>query len=484
MIKLQNFRHPLLIGKGKVVGNDFHLNKSHPAAIFSGPNAGGKTIALKSIGLACLMTRLGLPIPAREDLRVDFFERIFADIGDSQTVQEGLSSFSAHLLYINEVLAKANSKTLILFDEIGMGTDPAQGAAIAQAVIEQLLEKGVRMVVTTHFTRLKALATVESRFSVAAMEFIDGKPSYRLIWGQVGESHALSLAKRMALPEILLWRAKELLSTQERKMANLVEKLEEQSQALKEQQEQVAFLERENQARAERLERKERILDEQQEKMKEQALQEFRHFLKKKERDAQQLLKLMETAESSRDLRKHMKGLKNIKGEIKPKEPVVESISKEQPIRIGDVVDVITLGCKGTIQKLLGKEKFEASINGFAMVLSRDEISSVSSPAPQKSKSKHTSFSNKENARGSVMRSTHNTCDLRGCRVEEAFLKLEEYFDQQILKQRRTVFILHGHGTGVLKKAIRNWLSSCSYVQSWRKAKHGEGGDAFTVVEL
>lgn len=484
VISIQNFRHPLLIGHGiKVIGNDFHLDKKQPVAIFSGPNAGGKTIALKSVGLACLMTRLGLPIPARDNLRVDFFERIFADIGDSQTVRDGLSSFSAHLLYINQVLEQANESSLVLFDEIGMGTDPAQGAVIAQAVVEQLLEQGIKMVVTTHFTRLKAMATVDDRFSVAAMEFVDGKPTYKLLWGEVGESHALSLAKRMALPENLLWRARELLSSSERKVVNLVEELENQRKELKHKEEELDFLKQDYQTRVHRLERKERILEEQQEKIKEQALSEFRSFLHQKEQEAKQVMKLLEAANSPKEVKKQLKGLKEIKREISPKKPKVASISPHQNIEVGDIVDVITLGCKGTIQKILGKNRFEASINGFAMVLSRDEIAGISQRSkPQKVKTG--GVLEREKSIATVMRSSQNTCDVRGCRVEEAFQKIEAYFDQKILEKKRTIFILHGHGTGALKKAIRTWLPSSQYVQSWRVAEHAEGGDAFTVVEI
>ena len=484
VIFVQNLRHPLLIGQGhKVIGNDFRLDRRQPAAIFSGPNAGGKTIALKSVGLACLMTRLGLPIPALENLRVDFFERIFADIGDSQTVQEGLSSFSAHLLYINQVLEQANERSLVLFDEIGMGTDPAQGAVIAQAVVEQLLEQKTKMIITSHFTRLKALATVDDRFSVAAMEFVEGKPTYRLIWGEVGESHALSLAKRMSLPENLLWRAKELLSSSERKVVNLVEELENQRRELKEKEEELAFLKKDYQHRINRLERKERVLEEQQEKMKEHALSEFRTFLRKKEQEAKQIIKVLEAANSPKGAKKQLKGLKEIKRDISPKKPKVKSIPSNQSIQVGDVVDVITLGCKGTIQRILGKNKFEASINGFAMVLSRDEISGVSQKI-KPPKEKTGGVLEREKSIASVMRSTQNTCDVRGCRVDEALKKIEAYFDKKILEKRNTIFILHGHGTGALKKAIRSWLPSSRYVQSWRVANHSEGGDAFTVVRL
>jgi DNA mismatch repair protein MutS2 len=364
-----------------------------------------------------------------------------------------------------------------------MGTDPVQGAAIAQAVVEQLLEQGTKMVVTTHFTRIKALATVDDRFSVAAMEFIDGKPTYRLLWGEVGESHALSLAKRMALPETLLWRAKELMSSSERKIVNLVEELEKQRSQLKQKDEELDFLKKDYQQRVDRMERKERVLDEQQEKIKEHALTEFRASLSKKEQEAKRLIKLLENANSPKEVRKHLKGIKEIKSDVTPKKPQVPSVASNQRIEVGDVVDVITLGCKGTIQRVLAKNKFEASINGFAMVLSREEIASVSQKVTP-IKENRGGVLEKEKSIASVIRSSNNTCDVRGCRFEEAMLKIESYFDQKLLENKRLVFILHGHGTGALKKGIRAWLPSCNYAQKWWKAKHSEGGDAFTVVEI
>ena len=194
VVGLRDMRHPLLIDKTKVIGNDFVLSAAQPAIVFSGPNAGGKTIALKSIGVAAWMVKLGMPIPARY-ARVDFFDRILADVGDAQAVQEGLSSFSAHLLLMNTIMEAADDSTLILLDEIGMGTDPAQGAALAQAILEQVLVQGSKVVVTTHFTRLKAFASTDSRCAIAAMHIVQGIPTHKLQWGEVGESEALALSR-------------------------------------------------------------------------------------------------------------------------------------------------------------------------------------------------------------------------------------------------------------------------------------------------
>ena len=252
---------------------------------------------------------------------------------------------------------------------------------------------------------------------------------------------------------------------------------------MKQKQEELDFLKKDYQQRVNKFERKERVLEEQQERIKEQALSDFRSFLRQKEQEVKQVIKLLEAANSPKEARKQLKNLKEIKKDVAPQKPKVQSISFNQNIQIGDVVDVITLGCKGTIHKILGKNKFEASINGFAMVLSRDDISGVSRRAQTK-KEERGGVLEREKSTAMVIRSSQNTCDVRGCRVEEAINKIENYFDQKIIEKKTVLFILHGHGTGALKKAVRAWLPSCRYVQSWRVANHSEGGDAFTVVRI
>ena len=504
VVELRDMRHPLLIDKTKVVGNDFVLSADKPAIVFSGPNAGGKTIALKSIGIAAWMAKLGMPIPAQY-ARIAFFAKILADVGDAQTVQEGLSSFSAHLLLMNEIMVLADAKTLILLDEIGMGTDPAQGAALAQAILEQLLAQGAKVVVTTHFTRLKAFASTDSRCSMAAMHIVRGIPTHKLQWGEVGESEALALAERMQLPDFLIMRARNLLNTGERQLAELITQLESQRRQVEKERQEAEFIRSELERQQEVWERKNRMWEERKTTLEEALKQQTRSELKSIEQRANKLLKKIREGGSLKEARRQATALKGLRTELAPTEARPDPIGEDVVLKIGDRVHVILLDAEGSIQSLSGS-KLEVAVNGMSMRVSRSDIAlpkSKGHPMKLKPSAKQkrspsqsgTSKKNKKSRKGkrhsstndapiTVIRSSHNTCDLRGARVEEAFVTLEQYFDQQVLKGRKRIFILHGHGTGALRSGVRGWLGSSSYVATWRPANADEGGDAFTVVDL
>ena len=492
VVDLKEMRHPLLIDKVEVVPNDFQLTAEQPAIIFSGPNAGGKTIALKSIGIAAWMVRLGVPIPAKR-ARVDFFTSIIADVGDAQTVQEGLSSFSAHLLMMNEVLSVADAHTLVLLDEIGMGTDPAQGAALAQAIVEQLLIQGSKLVVTTHFTRLKAFAATDTRCAMAAMHIVNGYPTHRLIWGEIGESEALSLATRMDLPEGLVERARGLLDQGERQLSVLVEQLEEQRRTLAEQnhslQRELASVQHEKNTLA----MNNQAWELRKQQLEEAARQSMRLEMQQIERRANDLLKEIRQSGSLKQAARHATEIKNLKQDLQPQPARPDPIPEDAILKVGDTVYVMVMDCSGVIESINGR-KVEVSVNGLSMRLNRSELGQVNqnqaatptrTPRPQSMQRKRSkSRSTRRSTPAPVLRVSQNTCDLRGCRVEEAFDRLEHYFDQQILNGRRTIFILHGHGTGALRTGVRDWLNGCHYVHDWRPANDDEGGDAFTRVEL
>ena len=495
IVELRNMRHPLLIDKTRVVGNDFTLSPVQPAIVFSGPNAGGKTIALKSIGIAAWMIKLGMPIPA-DHARVDFFDRILADVGDAQTVQEGLSSFSAHLLMMNEVMELADASTLVLLDEIGMGTDPAQGSALAQAIIEQLLTQGSKLVVTTHFTRLKAFASTDNRCAMAAMHIVQGIPTHKLQWGEIGESEALSLAERMHLPEFLILRARNLLHNGERQLAELIQQLESQRKELDSKAEEVEFIRSEIQKQKDVLDRKNRVWDERKERLEEKLKQETRAELKSVEHRANQLLKKIREGKSLKESTKQATALKALRTQLTPQKASPDPIDEDVVLQVGDSVHVILMDAVGKVQSVNG-EKMEVSVNGMVMRVTRSDVALPPSshgghPIAQKklnkqNRKKQQKSREKQNTpptEVAIIRSTHNTCDLRGVRVEEAFHQLETYFDDMVLRGRKCVFVLHGHGTGALRSGIRGWIGSSQYVFSWRPANTDEGGDAFTIVEL
>jgi DNA mismatch repair protein MutS2 len=268
VVNVKEARHPILLLRGieGVVGSDVEIGEGdNQGLILTGPNSGGKTVILKLLGLYAFMVRDGIPVPSKayEDARVDFFSPILADIGDLQSVDGDLSTFSGHMLVCREVLNNAGKNALVLMDELGSGTDPAQGVAIARALLEALLDRGCRVAITTHYMELKQLATSDSRFAVAGMQFLGGVPTYKLIPGMIGESFALAVAERLKLPSSVISRANELLDSDTRRMGELIQNLEEQkelveqkAQVLKKREMEMLELKAEMKRQQERLEAK------------------------------------------------------------------------------------------------------------------------------------------------------------------------------------------------------------------------------------
>jgi len=285
IIELKNAKHPVLMLRKieGVVGSDVSLGSDgNLGLVLTGPNSGGKTVILKLLGLLALMSRCGIPIPV-EHGRLDFFNPVLADIGDIQSVDSDLSTFSGHMLVCREVLAKSGKNALVLMDELGSGTDPNQGVAIAQALLEALLDTGCRVAITTHYMALKQLASSDDRFSVAGMQFVGGRPTYKLLPGVVGESYALAVAERLQLPHTVLDRANELLDSETRQMGDLIRDLEDQKVLI---DEQVA-----------EIERRKRKIEEMEFKMKESKLKLEKKMLTARRDEARKFSKKLEEKE-------------------------------------------------------------------------------------------------------------------------------------------------------------------------------------------
>ena len=289
-VSIKEARHPVLVLRGvKPVANDIDLNEQQPGLVISGPNAGGKTVALKTVGLCALLVQHGCWIPAKEGSRMDLFRGIFAAIGDQQTVQEDLSSFSSHLLTLNTMMQHIDDKSLVLLDEIASGTDPAQGAALAQAVLERMLENGPRMVVTTHYQQLKTLATVDNRFAVAAMQYVNGAPTYKVLHGVTGESHAFSIAKKMGILEEVLDRASFLMGEQAA-VTETLEALEELRGAAQVAADEAENMRSELARRVQQLEEREQLLKTKSKELEKQGAQDFLNRLSEAESTIGQVL--------------------------------------------------------------------------------------------------------------------------------------------------------------------------------------------------
>jgi len=501
VMQLSQARHPVLALRAvDVVPNDLTLDSRHPGLVLSGPNAGGKTVALKTIGLCALMVRAGIPVPADPGARVDCFRPILADIGDLQTVEGDLSTFSGHLVVAKAVLAASAAGALVLLDEVGVGTEPTQGAAIAQAVVEGLVDGGARVVVTTHYDRLKRLPETDARFTVAAVQLIEGSPTYRLQHGHIGDSHALAIARRLELPVEVLNRARSLVDEGTRAWTDRLALLDEERAAIWDEreaiaQERVTFdLQRAKfEAAAEELKLRRRALVQDVTRDVQQRLREGENKLKGLVRELQQNPSVRlagETLESLRLVRDDVRDVASVAREEEiPQAPI------EEPIAVGDLVRVGRTGRQAKVVALLKRDRVEVEFGNTRMQISTSDVVErvgralssrgvTKAPVVQSMPRSTDSRAPVDREQLEAVRHDGNTCDLRGLRVDEALSTIEHFLSAQILRGSSTVFLLHGHGTGALKSAVRNWLRTAPGVSRWRPAERVEGGDAFTLVEI
>lgn len=554
VIALRDAKHPVLLLRqiANVVGSDIDLGADgNQGMVLTGPNSGGKTVILKLLGLVALMARSGVPIPAqpsRSDYRprVDFFNPVLADIGDIQSVGGDLSTFSGHMLVCREVLANSGRNALVLMDELGSGTDPAQGVAIAQALLEALMDTGCRVAITTHYMALKQLAASDDRFSVGGMQFVGGKPTYKLLPGTVGESFALAVAERLELPPSVLSRANELLDSETRQMGDLIRELEDQKSTM---EEQVAELER----RKEEMAQMEMQMLEERNKLEKKLLtarrDEARRFAKKleeKEQVLENVLERLKSDPSRKILAKSWDDIKFVKRDALNEAENIPSVlrakqkaAKAAEDAIGELVPLAELRDKPEVKEgdtlivckpgsLFGREAFvlknmgrqiQVQVSGVTMALKTADLSAVMdsgvvatkptlsaaqtkkarlSKAAERALQKDvdslgqstrgTGTSSEGNKPSSVVaiRTDSNTVDIRGNNFEEGKSVIKEKISKCLMNGQSVVYVLHGHGTGgVLKSKVRGWLKTeRQLVKRFAPADQGDGGDAFTKIEV
>lgn len=501
VLDLRQGRHPVLALRGvPVIANDLRLDGAVPGLVLSGPNTGGKTVALKTLGLAALMVRSGIPVPCREGSRVDLFLPVVADIGDWQTVEGDLSTFSGHVAVLKAVLeavaaGPALPPALVLLDELGMGTDPAQGAALARAVLEALVEGGARVAATTHYTELKALAAVDPRFQVAAVAIEDGRPTYQVILGAAGESHALAIASHLDLSEAVVGRARALLGAEQRDLSDLVGRLEEQRAQLSRQARSMAAAEAEALARLAALAEREARLEERRQELERRVSERFEARLRGRERELKELIAALQAQPELRMAGRTLDKVREALDEAKVPAPVLPSGLPPAVLAEGDTVIVRSLGRKARVLRLLKGDQVEVAAGPLKMKVARADLEGTRGerfdappppPPPVQAAPPAARLRAASAAHGRFegLRIEANTLDLRGERVEDALERLDHFLSELTGQGYEVGFILHGHGTGALKQAIRRALPGRRDVRRWRPADVGEGGDAYTLVEL
>jgi len=489
LIEIRRARHPLLLVNldgtprdGGAVPVDLILGEGADTLIISGPNTGGKTVALKTFGLLVLMVKAGLHIPCAVGSRLYLFGKLFADIGDDQSIEENLSTFSGHLKRIVNILDGADDASLVLLDEAGTGTDPAEGGALVLALLDVLRGRGARVVVTTHLNLIKGYGELQRGVLNAAVEFDEKTlmPTYRLHYGIPGASNAFTIARRFGLPEVVLEKASAYLDRGEREGLDLIERLNRLRADLERQKEEALRLRQE--ALQERQKRK-RLLDEIEQKrgtILEKARKRGERIVGETERRAKTIL--AEAAESSGDARQRARIVGRVKEirEALPDLPAApqKRVAPPREAKVGEILRIPALNAEGEVTRLLDGE-VELSVRGKKLRLRLKELAPFS---PRR-------FAAQKRAKGSVRGSIEREgfepkLMLVGQRVDEALIRLDRFLDDALLHDIRELEVVHGSGEGILRKVVREFLSNHRAVTSFHVGDVAQGGDNVTIVKL
>ena len=478
-IQLLHVRHPLV---KNAVANDVHFGKDLTAIVITGPNTGGKTIMLKTLGLTQVMAQSGLPILADKGSRVGIFEEIFADIGDEQSIEQSLSTFSSHMTNIVDILGKVNQNSLLLLDELGAGTDPQEGAALAMSILEDLRLRQVKTMATTHYPELKAYGIETAYVQNASMEFDTAslRPTYRFMQGVPGRSNAFEIAKRLGLSDVIVGDASKQIN-QDNDVNRIIEQLEEQTLESRKRLENIRQVEQENLKMNRALKKLYNELNREKEtelnKAREQAaeivdlaLAESDDILKNLHSKSQ--LKPHEIIEAKAKLKK----LAPEKVDLS-KNKVLQKAKKKRAPKVGDDIIVLSYGQRGTLTNQLKDGRWEAQVGLIKMTLEDKEFDLVQAQQEAPVKKKQVNV-----VKRAVGKAPQARLDLRGKRYEEAMEALDAFIDQALLNNMAQVDIIHGIGTGVIREGVTKYLQRNKQVKSFGYAPQNAGGSGATIV--
>jgi len=479
-LQVKDARHPVLALRGvDVIPNSIQMDDVHSGVVLTGPNAGGKTITLKTTGLVSLMVQAGIPIPAADGSRVDWFDAIYAVVGDQQDVTDDLSTFSSHLVGLRVAMETAEPHALVLLDEIGIGTDPHQGAALAQAVIESVVETGARVMITTHYTEIKELAADHPQMQLMGAIFADGQPTFRMEAGRVGRSHALAVARRMGLPGPVVERARSLLNTDSQHIDDLLTQVESDREAARTLRVELEETQRKLNFEQARLDEREARLNARRDRDDERDRAAFRERLRDFETDIKAEIKALQNAPSIKSATTLLDTVKAEHANMRP-QLIPVSGADTHPLVAGDRVKLLRMGMHGTVLSIKGSQ-IEVDIRGKRVRIERNELRYAPSTQQPQARPEHQPAATKS---PDGIRTDGNTLDLRGMRVHEALDEVEAFLEGLSLTDHGCAYLLHGHGTGALKTALRQWIPKSRFGKNWRTGGPEEGGDAFTVVVL
>lgn len=492
-INLKKARHPL-INKKKVVPIDIRLGDEFDLLVITGPNTGGKTVSLKTVGLLTLMGQSGLHIPANDMSELSLFHEVYADIGDEQSIEQSLSTFSSHMTNVVSFLEKADTKSLVLFDELGAGTDPTEGAALAISILSYLHERQIRTMATTHYSELKVYALSTPGVENGSCEFdVETlRPTYRLLIGIPGKSNAFAISSKLGLPDHIIERAKEQISEQDESFEDVLTSLENSRVTIENERQEIRQYKEEIKQLKEKLQTKQEKLDEQKDRILRQANEEAHTILREAKEYADQTMKLFHKFQKDHvDTAAVEKERQNLRQRMSAREkqmsikPDVRKAKKEltaKDLRLGESVKVLSMNLKGTVSShpdskgylfvQMGIIRSKVHISDLELV---DEAE-ITTPSLQRTGA--------GKIRMSKSASISSEINLLGKTVDEAVAELDKYLDDAYIAHLKSVRIVHGKGTGALRKGVHNYLKRQKHVKSFRLGEFGEGDAGVTIVDF
>lgn len=492
IIDIKKARHPL-IDKHKVVPIDIRIGETFDLLIVTGPNTGGKTVSLKTVGLLTLMGQSGLHIPAFDNSRLSVFREVYADIGDEQSIEQSLSTFSSHMTNVVRFMETADSDSLVLFDELGAGTDPTEGAALAIAILSTLHERGIRAMATTHYSELKVYALSTPGVENASCEFdVETlRPTYRLLIGVPGKSNAFAISQKLGLPLSIIERAKEQISQEDETFEDVLSNLEESRKTIESEREELASYKEEIKTLKEQLEAKQDKLDQRKERIIAEANEEAHRILREAKDYADQTMRIFNKAGkdsmSAKDLEKHRSDLRK-KMDKAGKKVALKTPQKQkstlrpQDLSLGDSVKVMSLNVKGTVSsKPDSKGMLFVQMGILRSKVHISDLQLIDEPVITEPALSRTGAGKIKMNKSASVRTEIN---LLGKTVDEAVSELDKYLDDAYLAHLSSVRIVHGKGTGALRKGVHNYLKRLKYVQDFHLAEFGEGDAGVTIVEF
>ena len=496
-VYLKKARHPL-IARRSVVANDIYLGGDFDTLVITGPNTGGKTVTLKTLGLFCLMAAAGLHIPANDNSSVAVFDSIWADIGDEQSIEQSLSTFSSHMKNIVNIVNKAGKNSLVLFDELGAGTDPVEGAALAVSVLEFLRLAGANTAATTHYSELKLYALSTPGVCNASCEFDVGtlQPTYKLLIGVPGKSNAFAISQRLGLDERIIERARSLMSEDNVRFEDLITDLHESKRVAEDEAQKAQRLRQEADALKEKIEEQKQTLEQRRQKLLDEARREAKRIILDAKDESAKVIKELNELKKNVQSENVSKTIEEARSKLRAKESGIDEsfsgvirpkVQQNAPksVKAGDTVEIVSLGQSGEVlkpQDADGNVLVQAGAMKIKVKLADLRLASkAKKEQTQKGKKKDTrSFVGYVSKKADVK----TEIDLRGMTLEEALLDADRFLDDAYMAGLNQVSIIHGKGTGVLRAGISDMLRRHRLVKSYRLGRYGEGETGVTIVEL